>query len=440
MPSPQAPTGTRDLYPLELARRRWIESRWRRAATRHGFDEIDGPTFEHTDLYTRKSGEGIVGEIFGVYSGKDEAGLKDMGARLAAGERGAVAPYALRPEFTPTLARLYAARAAQLPKPCRWSWQGPCFRAERPQRGRLREFWQWNCDVLGTTAQDEAQADAEVIACVVDLLRDCGLSPAHVRVRINDRRHVAQALRHAAPAGDEAALLSLLDKRSKMKAEAFAPLAAAAGLDLPTFDQRAGADHARPIAQAPAFAALAAPLAQAGVADWCVVDASIVRGLAYYTGMVFEVIAQGERAIAGGGRYDRLIETFAGPPTPAVGFGMGDVVLSLVLQDQGLMPSDRQIARDLCLRPDVFVIANEDPASQELLGPLLARLRAGGLHARRSYKSTKNIGKLLKDASDADARFALIIEDAREVTLKNLDDNTQRRGPRDELLTHLKPA
>ncbi|HZW05530.1 MAG TPA: ATP phosphoribosyltransferase regulatory subunit, partial [Phycisphaerales bacterium] len=112
-----APTGTRDLYPLELARRRWIEDKWRKVAVRHGFDEIDGPTFEHTELYTAKSGDGIVGEIFSTFSGKDPDAVKEMGARLAAGDRGAIAPYALRPEFTPTLARMFAARGGQFPKP-----------------------------------------------------------------------------------------------------------------------------------------------------------------------------------------------------------------------------------------------------------------------------------------------------------------------------------
>src|SRR5678816_4242514 len=127
----QAPKGTRDMYPQDLLRRRYIEKMWRDTSIRHGFEEIDGPTFEYLELYTAKSGEGIVSEIFGVFSGKDEG-------ELAAIRAGGAAPYALRPEFTPTLARMYAAKAGSLPKPCKWFWQQNCFRAERPQRGRLR--------------------------------------------------------------------------------------------------------------------------------------------------------------------------------------------------------------------------------------------------------------------------------------------------------------
>lgn len=179
----------------------------------------------------------------------------------------------------------------------------------------------------------------------------------------------------------------------------------------------------------------------AGYQDWIDADFNIVRGLAYYTGMVFEVheATGAERAIAGGGRYDNLIELFGGPPTPAVGFGMGDVVLSLVLQDKGLMPSDREIARSLGLRPDVFVITNGAPETDAMLAPLLARLRREGKHARRSYKSTKNIGKLLKDAADADARYAVIIESPTEITVKDMDANTQEKGPMEEMLGRIKP-
>jgi len=175
-------------------------------------------------------------------------------------------------------------------------------------------------------------------------------------------------------------------------------------------------------------------LREAGIAEWCEIDFNIVRGLAYYTGMVFEVheASGAERAIAGGGRYDNLIELFGGPPTPAVGFGMGDVVLSLVLQDRGLMPEGKALLERLSsppasLRPDVFVIANEKEESQVALRPLVATLRRAGLHARQSYKATKNIGKLLKEASDASGRFAAIIESAGEVTLKDLDSGTQEK-------------
>ena len=469
-----APTGTRDLYPIELARRRFIEDQWRKVAIRHGFDEIDGPTFEHASLYAVKSGDGILGELFQTFSGKDEERVKKMGAALATGERGgdAMAPYALRPEFTPTLARMYAARAKQLPQPTKWFWQGPCFRAERPQRGRLREFWQWNCDIIGAppsaapgagtpTAADASTSptrerggtntthlDAEIIAVCVDLLSACGLTPHDVRVRCGSRA-ITVALATQVGVGSDLmdAFLLFLDREPKLDPQSRGDLAEKMGIakdlwdrwrDLgnkvpkgnltPGWDAEIGLGDNKLRDALASFHSLAtAP----EIGEWCSLDLAIVRGLAYYTGMVFEVIVDGERAIAGGGRYDNLIELFGGPPTPAVGFGMGDVVLSLILQDKKgpdgkpLMPSDRDIAAALGLRPDAFVISNGTPESDAQVAPLLAALRRAGMHARRSYKATKNIGKLLKEASDAGAVRAIIIENGAEATLKNLDTNTQ---------------
>ncbi|HZW07879.1 MAG TPA: ATP phosphoribosyltransferase regulatory subunit, partial [Phycisphaerales bacterium] len=371
-------------------------------------------------------------------------------ARMAAGERGAIAPYALRPEFTPTLARMFAARGGQFPKPCKWFWQGPCFRAERPQRGRLREFWQWNVDHLGS--DDQVAADTEVIATLVDLLRDCGLTSDQVSIRISDRSVTAYILTTFAGIkhSDLDAAFQLLDRSSKLKPEEFEKQASALNFNKHKFAEAASqvdaffgmgssaAGHDTP-QYFGVLLELRNALAAAGCADWVRSDLNIARGLAYYTGTVFEVIVDGERAVAGGGRYDNLIETFGGPPTPAVGFGMGDVVLSLVLQDKGLMPSDKQIAQDLGLRPDAFVISNGQPESDAAVGPMLAQLRRKGMHARRSYKSTKNVGKLLQDAAASGARFAVIIESPTEITLKDMDANTQDKGPASELLARIKP-
>ncbi|MFN7020446.1 MAG: histidine--tRNA ligase [Phycisphaerales bacterium] len=399
----QAPTGTRDLYPSDLNRLRYVQEAWRRTSINHGFEEIDGPTFEHLDLYTVKSGEGIVSELFSF--------------ERFGGEK----KFALRPEFTPTLARMYAARAGSLPKPTRWFWMQNCFRAERPQRGRLREFCQWNGDIIG---DGSPAADAEVIACAVGLLESLGLTPKDVRVRVSDRDVIAGLVTRSGVAPDRChEALVLLDKRAKLDAASFEREARALGLETARFD--AGVRDCT--MDAPTSSPFMDNIAMLGIAEWVDWDLSIVRGLAYYTGMVFEVHeASGEeRAIAGGGRYDKLIEMFGGPPTPAVGFGMGDVVLSLVLQGKGLMPSDDEIAERLGLRPDVFVIANGTPGAEAVVVPTLANLRRAGLHARRSYKATKNVGKLLGDATRARARFALIIESATAGQIKDLDSNTQ---------------
>jgi histidyl-tRNA synthetase len=475
----QAPKGTRDLYPQDLLRRRYIEKMWRDTAIRHGFEEIDGPTFEHLDLYTVKSGEGIVSELF---SFRREGGEKD---------------YALRPEFTPTLARMYAAKAGSLPKPTKWFWQQNCFRAERPQRGRLREFGQWNVDLIGGEANQEfrSHTDADVLAVCVGLFESLGLQPSDLQIEFSHRGLISGLLLSIGISeGQVTNWLVWLDRWEKLDESQRLAAAATFGATATEvwrveqlrqgFDPRVvAAAKKESLAQGKPYivesAAAAATalheslasihaeielleqsLVDRGLEKWCKRNSRIVRGLAYYTGMVFEVHEAGgkERAIAGGGRYDNLIEMFGGPPTPAVGFGMGDVVLSLILQDRGLMPEGQALLDKLSeppasLRPDIFVISNGQPESDAALRPLVAQLRRGGsassstataegtdgtgvppvqpharpLHARHTYKTTKNIGKLLQEAGSLHARFAAIIENASEATVKNLTTGEQHK-------------
>ena len=420
----QSPKGTRDFYPAEMAVRRRIEAAWRDASVAFGFDEIDGPTFEHLELYTAKSGEGIVNELF---SFRRAGGSDD---------------YALRPEFTPTLARMAAARAAQLPVPIKWFAVPNFFRAERPQRGRLREFYQWNVDLLGA---EGPAIDAEVIGVAVAALARLGLKHTDVRVKISHRVAAAKLVRALGVAEESVAgAFELLDRRDKMPPEEFTKRAAALGLAgdaLARFESavrtrvQVGEDlgvlaSAAGIAaeELGELAALRDALVAADLAPWCEFDLGIVRGLAYYTGTVFEIheASGGERAIAGGGRYDGLVELFGGPKTPAMGFGMGDVVLGLVLADRGLLPKD---GNELLPRPDAFVVSAGEPAADAELPRLVARLRADGFHVRHSYKATRNVGKLLADASKQRARFAVILgaelADGRAM-LKDLASGEQR--------------
>ncbi len=397
----QAPKGTRDFPPDEMAIRRHVESAWRRAATRHGFDEIEGPMFEHLELYTVKSGEGIVSELFSF----QRAGGDDH--------------YALRPEFTPTLARMVAARAGGLPRPIKWFAIPNHFRAERPQRGRLREFVQWNVDMLGF---EGPEADAEVIATGIAALTELGLGPNDVKVRISHRDAVGLGLQALGVDGASLAkAFELLDRRDKLPDDVFAERAAALGLEsdsLERFDRLARTraslqsdlDELATAAGIPTEAfeplvALRTALDDAGIGAWCEWDLGIVRGLAYYTGSVFEVHETGgsERAIAGGGRYDGLVELMGGPSMTAVGFGMGDVVLGLVLRDRGLLD---QVAP---ATPDVFVISTSEETDGEAVR-LMSRLRDSGIHARRSYRTTRNVGKLLGEASKSGASGAVIVE------------------------------
>lgn len=434
-----APRGTRDFYPLDMAVRRHVENAWRSISINHGFDEIEGPTFEHLDLYTHKSGPGIVSELFSF--------------KRAGGET----DYALRPEFTPTLARMVAARAGELPRPIKWFAIPSHFRAERPQRGRLREFIQWNVDFIGEASP---MADAEVIAVAIGALERLGLTPNDVQVKISDRAAAASFLRQNGVA--ESKLVEAFDfidkhdryapeqretRRQELGISQFTLGAFEPGLiSLPFAKGPAPGSHTRPEVRAFVEAVdqfigpLRETLESLGVAEWCRYDNGIVRGLAYYTGTVFEIheTTGAERAIAGGGRYDRLIESFGGPSLPACGFGMGDVVLGLVLQDRGLLKPEESMPR-----PDAFVIAAGSPEADQLLPRLVSQLRRRGLHARQSYKATRNIGKLLGDAAKLRARYAVILGAelaAGNVTLKNLATGEQSEIPLASLPDSLGPA
>jgi histidyl-tRNA synthetase len=462
----QNPKGTRDLYPEELLRRRYITQVWRDTSIRHGFEEIDGPTFETADLYAVKSGDGILGELFQAFSGKSPEEVEQV-------QKEGRAPFALRPEFTPTLARMYAARAAQLPKPTKWFSIGPFFRAERPQRGRLREFLQWNADVMTDPDSSDPSSDADLLDLSANGLRGFGIDQTIARIHIYDRRwFTARAAFHGVREDAVPHILTLTDRREKMPREEFESQLRALGVaDSWIASLSAGGGGTLPLAPAALAefvgtphgesqgAHLAMPLATAlsetalvDNADWksslALFDSRIVRGLAYYTGTVFEVIAEGERAVAGGGRYDNLIELLGGPPTPAVGFAMGDVVLSLLLEDKDLMPEGQDLLEAVSrpgasLRPEAFVVTADEALDPEVRR-LVATLRRGvpreafdgapwssdryetrPLHARRSYKSTRNIGKLIKDATGQHARTLVIIESAEHATLQHLDTKTK---------------
>lgn len=462
-----SPKGTRDLYPEDALKRRYLEQSWRDASIRCGFEEIHGPTFETTDLYAVKSGEGILGELFQAYSGKapeEVAQVQETGR----------APYAMRPEFTPTLARMFAAKAGSLPRPCKWFTGGPYFRAERPQRGRLREFLQWNVDFLGDngTDFDRAYAEAECVECCVSALEAFGLQTADVKVHVGDRGFVQGWAQSAGVSKEKLdAFFFWLDGQAKRREEDNREILKQHGLD-PQLGTKLfaaveqgkaahsdGSDVAAAMNIPPesihAHRCFCSAVRNDGFEQWCEnFSAHIVRGLAYYTGTVFEVLADGERAVAGGGRYDKLIELMGGPSTPAVGFAMGDVVVSLLLEDKGLMPQGAELMeavsrRPASVRPEVFVVGADDEQSDGLVRRLAADLRRGveskayqdagqrrpwsasrydgasggvrPLHARVSYKSTRNLKKLLADGEKQHARLAAIIHGPDRVQLKDFD-------------------
>ena len=416
----RGPRGTRDYYPPQMAVRHHIEDAWREASICHGFEEVEGPNFEHLELYTAKSGDGIVSELFSFRrEGGDDT-------------------YALRPEFTPSLARMVAAKGGGLPRPIKWFAIPSHFRAERPQRGRVREFRQWNVDMLGC---DEDAADAEVIATSISALERLGLGPDKITVKLSHRDAVAAAL-GALGVSEEGMTpaFELLDRRDKLEPKEFDTRAKALGLDasaLAGFDKLARttlplssplnelADSAGvPTAVLGPMESYRDAILNAGIGEYCRWDLGIVRGLAYYTGGVFEIhdSAGQERAIAGGGRYDKLVELLGGPATSAVGLGMGDLVLSLVLEEHGLLEDVAPPA------PEVFLLCGGDEVAALHMVKSLQHLRRCGIHARRSYRSTRNIGKLLGEAGKSGARFAVIFADEcadGQVVVKDLAGGDQ---------------
>ncbi|MBP7551393.1 MAG: histidine--tRNA ligase [Gemmatimonadaceae bacterium] len=344
MSSTSSLPGFRDFYPDELARRAHIFRAWRAVARKYAFVEYDGPPLEPLELYTKKSGDEIVGQLYNFV---------DKGGREVA----------LRPEMTPTFARMVGARANALRKPVKWFSVPQLFRYERAQRGRLREHYQLNVDIVGESSE---LADAELLAVAIDIMRELGLTSADVRARVSDRRLLnGILLTLGVTEAQVPAVYGVVDKIARQPREVSAQKLADAGIapalvervlalaSGTTFEQVKAEFGTAPAAQehVERFARYREHLAGLGVGDWVDLDLSIVRGLAYYTGIVFELFdAKGElRAICGGGRYDNLLKALGGTDLPALGFGMGDVVLGELLQDRGLFPAVSEDAVDLQL-------------------------------------------------------------------------------------------
>lgn len=431
--------GTRDFYPDEYARIVWLHDAWRRVSARHGFREFEGPTLEYVELYTRKSGDEIVEQLFS---------LTDRGGRNLA----------LRPEMTPTLARMVAARAGSLPKPIKWFCMPRLFRGERPQRGRLREFFQWNIDLLGVPG---IVADAECILAAADLFREVGLGPADVAVHVNDRRLVAALLAALGVADDRiAAAYAILDRVGKLPIEEverrwneamgerptfarlWSMLSAESLADLRTRAERDDLATDALLHAVDELARLFEILAEFGVGDYCRFDVRIVRGLAYYTGPVFESYDRGGklRAICGGGRYDQLLELMGGKPLPAVGFGMGDVVLLELLSDLKRLPAI-EVGGGVIVADARSAKGSSAPHPSAEVLRITAALRRAGVSAEFAYEPAA-IGKQLARGAERAARWAVIVGDETVtrgvVQVKDFATGLQREVPLDALLT--KPA
>jgi len=326
----QGVRGTRDFYPEDMRLRNWLFERFHSAARSHGFEEYDAPVLESEELYTRKAGEEIVGQL---YNFEDKGGRK----------------VALRPEMTPSLARMVMARAGALALPIKWYSIPQCWRYERTQRGRGREHYQWNVDIWGMNG---IEADAELLSVLVQFFDSVGLSSEDLVIRISSRKVLEEVLGSLGLEGEIfAQTCVIVDKMDKLpedvieaqlsdlglSSESISTIRSVLGItDLESISSALSSDSEALIELQSLFSLCDSY----GISDWVSFDASVVRGLAYYTGPVFEAHdrAGNLRAICGGGRYDKLIGTLGGNDLPATGFGFGDMVVMELLADKGLLP------------------------------------------------------------------------------------------------------
>ncbi len=424
MPEFTSLPGFRDFYPEDFATRAHISSAWREASRRFGFREYDGPPLEPLELYVEKSGEEITRQLFD---------FTDKGGREVS----------LRPEMTPTLARMVGARAGGMRKPIRWFSVPQLFRYERTQRGRLREHFQWNVDVIG---EEDVGADVEVLAVALEGLRILGLTEDDVVARVSDRGLLERLLLHAGvPADQLPATYAAIDKlgregeertRERLRTEAgLGPAVVDALFEIfghTDFEelaaQYAGVDGIT--ADLDRLSRYFDQLGEMGLAEFASFDASIVRGLAYYTGIVFEIFdRKGElRAICGGGRYDHLLRQVSDADLPALGFGMGDVVLAELLAERDLLPP-------FAPRVDFHLVAIGD-SERPLVRSLAGQLRAEGCSATYTLR-TAGVGRQFKDADALGAERTIVIgpEEIAEgvAVVRHMESGEEKRLPLDGL-------
>jgi histidyl-tRNA synthetase len=415
--------GFRDFYPDQFAERAHIMGVWRDVARRFAFVEYDGPPLEPLELYTKKSGDEIVGQLYNFV---------DKGGR----------EISLRPEMTPTVARMVAAKANALRKPVRWFSMPQLFRYERQQRGRLREHFQLNVDIMG---EADVTADAELLAVAIEIMRGCGLSSADVRARVSDRRLLRGILGALGVSDEQApAVFAVVDKIDRQPRDVSREKLLAAGLDDDAATRLfAVLDHAsldlieREFGSAAEVAEAVAEMRRyfeyldsLGVLEWVDLDLRIVRGLAYYTGIVFELFdAKGElRAVCGGGRYDNLLKALGGVDMPALGFGMGDVVLAELLRDRGLLPSKTP-------GPEVWIAA-EAPSLARRVRRAATVLRRHGVSVEYALRE-QALMKQVKAARSAGAEWVLTLREAPDAEGRKHAWSPEPRPEWDELLSSL---
>lgn len=400
--------GFRDFAPRERLLSRYLFETWTRVAQRYGFVEYEAPILESAELYLKKSGGELSGQLFRF----EDRGERDV---------------VLRPELTASLARIVADQQRDYPKPLKWFEIGRCFRYEKPQRGRLREFYQFNADILGEAS---AGADAELIAMSIDVMREFGFEEGDFIIRLSDREAWLNFCRENDIAEDQLeAFLQIVDKIERDPPEKLQERLSTFGLDLSAIQQFIESADA---SVSENVGAIVADLESRGLSSYVRIDLSIVRGLAYYTGAVFEVFDAGKslRSVAGGGRYDGLLSVITDGATdlPASGYAMGDCVIAELINEtpHALVKfqawTQRQSTCDVYL-----IIADEEQRAAAL--KLASSLRESGLGVDYPLSRTK-INKQFKAADLTLARFAIVVgSEFPEVKLKNLNARTEETIP-----------
>jgi len=408
--------GTRDFYPEEMAVRTWLLGKVRKVSEQYGYEEYEGPFLERLDLYAAKSGDELVNQQSYVF--KDRGGDE----------------ITLRPELTPTLARMVAQKQHELAYPLRWWSFGPFWRYERPQKGRSREFFQWNIDLIGVNA---AEADAEMIAIAVSLFKELGLGAGTVRIAVNSRRLMDnQFSKLGIDSEMKKTVLRVVDRRDKLSESAWREYALGTGLTAEQVDGILRMQQNTSLWQeSDDLVRVFEILDRMGMRDYVEFDPEVIRGLDYYTGVVFEAQARsGGRAIFGGGHYDNLVAAVGGDPLPGVGFAMGDMMISIVLRENGLIP-------DLKLVPaDSFVTVFDEAGMVDAFA-LAAELRSAGLKTIVHPEAAK-LQKQLKYADRIGVRFALIAgpdeRAAGKVTVKDLRQGEQETIDRTKAAAYIR--
>ena len=419
--------GFRDFPPEACARRNHLFRVFRTVARAFHFSEYDAPVLEPLDLYVEKSGEEIVSQLFH---------FKDKGERRVA----------LRPELTPTLAKMVASQANSLAKPIKWYNIGEHFRYERPQKGRGRSFYQFNADLLGET---NLQADAELIALLVGIFETLGLGSNDFKIRLSDRTTWVLLLNNLGISDQERpAVLNIIDKSERRKPEqtledlekiigtrsedTFTKIEAIKKIDsIDELKEKLSSCGEEGQKRANDWITLIEYLEGYAANNYVSIDLSIVRGLAYYTGFVYEAFeASGEgRALAGGGRYDHLVKKLSGnTDMPAAGFAIGDMTLSDCLESKGLLPN-------YIVAPDIYLICGPEDKKNGLT--IISRCRKAGFSVSHSLKNAA-FGKQFKEAGKSGARYGLILGkdelDKNEIKIKDFRSGNEKSVPQQSLI------